>query len=86
MKNQKEQQYLQIKGEFIGLMASVENALSLLLVEYLQVHNYYEEFSKWFIEAPLPFSYKVELLKKMNNIILRDFLGLFLKLKRKVGK
>lgn len=73
MENQKEQRYLQMKGEFIGLMASLENALSLLLVEYLGVNSYYEEFSKWFVEAPLPFSYKVALLKKMeqDNVLLK---------------
>ena len=69
----KEQQFLQMKGEFIGLMASLENALSLLLVEYLRVSSYSEEFTQWFIEAPLPFSYKVALLKKMKqeNVILK---------------
>lgn len=69
----KEQQFLQMKGEFIGLMASLENALALLLVEYLRVSSYSEEFTQWFIEAPLPFSYKVALLKKMEqeNVILK---------------
>ncbi len=54
-------------------MASVENALSLLLVEYLRVNSYYEEFAEWFLEAPLPFSYKVILLKKMegNNVLIK---------------
>ncbi len=46
-------------------MASLENALSILLVEYLQVQNYSEEFNKWFQEAPIPFGYKIDLLKRM---------------------
>ncbi len=73
MKNQEERQYQQIKGEYIGRMASVEMALSLLLVEYLNVNSYYSEFSQWFIEAPLPFSYKVKLLKKMekDNVLIK---------------
>jgi len=72
MSNRQEQQYHQMKGEFIGLMASVENALSLLLVGYLNVSSYYDEFSQWFIEAPIPFNWKVDLLKKMegNNVLI----------------
>lgn len=67
MENKKEQQYQQMVGEYIGLMASLENALTILLLEYLGVQNYQEEFSSWFLEAPIPFSYKVSLLKKMEQ-------------------
>lgn len=72
MSQEQEQQYQQIVGEYIGLMASLENALTILLIEYLNVQDFREEFSKWFIEAPIPFSYKITLLKRMmkDNIIL----------------
>jgi len=57
----------QMRGEYIGLMAQLEHELTTLLVEYLGVENKQEEFQKWFIEAPIPFNYKVSLLKMMEG-------------------
>ncbi len=64
MNEERECQYIQMKGEYIGLMASLEYSLTSLIIEYLGVKNHREEFSKWFVEAPIPFNYKVNLLKR----------------------
>ena len=48
-------------------MASLEHLLTSLIVEYLGVQNHREEFSKWFIEVPIPFNHKVTLLKRMEG-------------------
>ncbi len=68
----KEQEHQQMIGEYIGLMASLENALTSLLLEILCVQNCREQFDKWFMEAAIPFSYKVVLLKEIwkDDVIL----------------
>ena len=68
MDQSEEQKYQQMRGEYIGLMAQLVHELTTLLVEYLGVENKQEEFQKWFIEAPIPFSYKVSLLKRMEGV------------------
>ncbi len=76
MEQKKAPKYQAMRGEYIGLMAQLEHELTTLLVEYLGVQNHKEEFEKWFIEAPLPFHYKVNLLKMMeeeNTIIKTNF-------------
>ena len=76
MDQNEEQKYQQMRGEYIGLMAQLEHELTTLLIEYLGVENHREEFEKWFIEAPIPFNYKVSLLQRMegeNTIIQTNF-------------
>ncbi len=76
MDQSEEQKYQQMRGEYIGLMAQLEHELTILLVEYLGVESNREEFQRWFVEAPIPFNYKVSLLKIMegeNPIIETNF-------------
>ena len=76
MDQNEEQKYQEMRGEYIGLMAQLEHELTMLLVEYLRVQNHREDFEKWFVQASIPFSYKVTLLKRMeveNTIIETNF-------------
>ena len=64
-----------MRGEYLSLMASLEYTMTFLLAEYLEVKNYRDEFHKWFVEAPIPFSYKLSLLKNMlkHNPMIEQF-------------
>ena len=75
MSQDNEQIYQQMRGEYLSLMASLEYTMTFLLAEYLKVKNHRDEFHKWFLEAPIPFNYKVSLLKKMlkENPIMEQF-------------
>ncbi|MFC1995764.1 hypothetical protein ACFLVM_02700 [Chloroflexota bacterium] len=75
MEDQQDQQYQQMRGEYIGLMASLEYTLSHFIVELLGIGSWSrrEEFEKWFVEAPIPFSYKSSLLQRLlkNDVIIK---------------
>lgn len=68
-------EYNRMRGEYLGLMASLEFNLTFLLVEWLDVENHREDFRKWFIEAPIPFRAKVVLYESVtkNNTMLDQF-------------
>ena len=73
MDDREEQQYNQMRGEYIGRMASLEYSLTQFIVEILSVGSKQEEFEKWLVEAPVPFSYKTSLLKRLlkNDVIIK---------------
>ena len=61
----KEQQYQQMRGEYIGRMASLEYTLTLFIVEILEIGRGQAEFENWLVEAPIPYSYKASLLQRL---------------------
>ena len=76
MDDKQEQEYQQMRGEYLSRMASLEYMLTQYLLELLEVQNYNDEFNKWFNEAPILLSNKVNLLKeimKENTIIEINF-------------
>ena len=58
MKDQQKQHHQQMRGEYVGRMASLEYILTLFIVEILRIGHRQKEFEKWLVEAPIPFSYK----------------------------
>ena len=60
-------EYNRMRGEYLGLMASLEFNLTFLLVEWLDIGSHREEFHNWFIEAPIPFRYKVRLFESFTQ-------------------
>ena len=56
-----------MRGEYLGLMASLEFNLTGLLVEWLDVGSHQEEFRRWFIEVPIPFRAKVRLYEAVTE-------------------
>ena len=78
MNQEQEQQYQQMRGEYLSLMASLEYYLTLLIHDELGFTNYHEAFYKWFIEAPIPFTSKISLFEQMykDNPILKKYRGL----------
>ena len=56
-----------MRGEFLGLMASMELNLTWLLAEWLDVGSHREEFRRWFIEAPIPFRAKLRLYEAVTE-------------------
>ena len=68
-----DQLYQQMRGEYIGRMASLEYTLTHFIVELLGIGKRQEEFEKWFVEAPIPFSYKASLLQRLlkNDVIIK---------------
>ena len=56
-----------MRGEYLGLVASIELNLTLLIAEWLDVENHREEFHRWFVEAPIPFRSKVLLYETMTK-------------------
>ena len=73
MGDQQDQLYQQMRGEYIGRMASLEYTLTHFTVELLGIGKRQEEFEKWFVEAPIPFSYKASLLQRLlkNDVIIK---------------
>ena len=69
MSEDKEQdrEYDRMRGEYLGLMASLELNLTLLLLEWLEVRGSREPFSRWFVEAPIPFRSKVRLYEAISQ-------------------
>ena len=59
-------EFNRMRGEYLGLMASVELNLTLLIAEWLDVESHREEFQRWFVEAPIPFRSKVLLYESMT--------------------
>ncbi len=64
---EEEQHFNRIRGEYIGLMASLEFNLTLLLAEWLDMESHRQEFQHWFVEAPIPFRSKVLLYEAMTS-------------------
>ena len=46
-------EYDRMRGQYLGLVASLEMNLTFLLAEWLEVGNHRTEFHKWFMEAPI---------------------------------
>jgi len=65
MKDENEPLFNQMRGEYLGTIASLELNLSLLIVECLNIGNHRDNFEKWFVETPIPYNYKAQLLKSM---------------------
>lgn len=63
----KKQKFDRMRGEYLGLVASLELNMTLLLVEWLDVGSRREEFQSWFVEAPIPFRSKVRLYEAMTE-------------------
>jgi hypothetical protein len=66
----------QLRGEYLGRMASLEYSVSGFLTECLEIGNHREEFRNWFIEAPIPFRYKAQLLESIlkDNYLITAYL------------
>lgn len=60
-------EYERMRGEYLGLMASLELNLTWLLAEWLDVGSHREEFRLWFIEAPIPFRAKIRLYQAVTK-------------------
>ena len=64
---EQKREFDRMRGEYLGLMASVELNLTLLIAEWLDVESHREEFHRWFVEAPIPFRSKVLLYEAMTS-------------------
>ena len=64
---EQKREFDRMRGEYLGLMASLELNLTLLLAEWLDVESHREEFQIWFVEAPIPFRSKVLLYESMTR-------------------
>ena len=75
MDNEQTGEYDRMRGEYLGLMASLEFNLTFLLVEWLDVSNHRDEFRQWFIEAPIPFRAKLRLYETLtkDSVMLEQF-------------
>ena len=60
-------EFERMRGEYVGLMASLEFNLTLLLAEWLDLESHREEFQVWFVEAPIPFRSKVLLYEAITK-------------------
>ena len=60
-------EYNRLRGEYLGLMASLELNLTWLLAEWLDVGRHHEEFRRWFIEAPIPLRAKLRLYEGLTK-------------------
>ena len=60
-------EYNRLRGEYLGLMASLELNLTWLLTEWLDVGRHHEEFRRWFIEAPIPLRAKLRLYEALTE-------------------
>ena len=65
MVQEQQELYEQMRGEYLSLVASVEHTMTCLLVEWLDVKDHRDEFSRWFIAAPIPFNYKLTLFDRI---------------------
>lgn len=66
MSQDQAREFDRMRGEYLGLMASLEFNLTWLLVEWLDVGSHHEEFRRWFMEAPIPFRAKVRLYEAVT--------------------
>ncbi|MXZ92200.1 MAG: hypothetical protein F4W95_15430 [Chloroflexi bacterium] len=68
-------EYNRMRGEYLGLMASLELNLTWLLTEWLDVGNHREEFRRWFSEAPIPLRSKLRLYEAVteNSLMTEQF-------------
>ncbi len=64
---EQKREFDRMRGEYLGLMASIELNLTLLIAEWLEVESHREEFQRWFVEAPIPFRSKVRLYEAMTS-------------------
>ena len=64
---EQKREFDRMRGEYLGLMASIELNLTLLTAEWLDVESHREEFQRWFVEAPIPFRSKVRLYEAMTS-------------------
>lgn len=64
---EQKQEFDRMRGEYLGLMASIELNLTLLIAEWLDVESHREEFQRWFVGAPIPFRSKVRLYEAMTS-------------------
>ena len=67
-------EYESMRGEYLSRMASIEFNLTFLLVEYVDVRDFRDEFLQWFMRAPIPFGSKVRLFEvfiKDNTMLLQ---------------
>ena len=60
-------EYNRMRGEYLGLMASLELNLTWLLTEWLDVGSHREAFGRWFIEAPIPLRAKLRLYEAVTE-------------------
>ena len=67
VRDEQEKEFHRMRGEYLGLMASIEFNLTLLLAEWLDVGSHREEFHSWFVEAPIPLRSKVHLFEAMTK-------------------
>ena len=67
VRDEQEKEFHRMRGEYLGLMASLEFNFTLLLAEWLDVGSHREEFHGWFVEAPIPFRSKVLLYEAMTR-------------------
>ena len=69
MEPNKEQawEFDRMRGEYLGLMASLEFNLTWLLVEWLDLGSHQEDFRRWFMETPIPFRAKVRLYEAVSE-------------------
>lgn len=68
-------EYNRMRGEYLGLMASLELNLTWLLAEWLDVENHREDFRRWFIEAPIPLRAKLRLYEAVteDSLMIKQF-------------
>ena len=67
MNQEQVREFDRMRGEYLGLMASLEFNVTWLLAEWLDVGSHQEEFRRWFIEAPIPFRAKVRLYEAVTE-------------------
>ena len=60
-------EYDRMRGAYLGLVASLEMHLTLLLAEWVEVGRHREEFHDWFMEAPIPFRSKIRLYEALTK-------------------
>ena len=56
-----------MRGEYLGLMASIELNLTFLLAEWLDIGRHRQEFQEWFVAASVPFRSKVRLYGSLTR-------------------
>ena len=75
MDQEEQQQYQQMRGEYLSLMASLEYNLTLLIHDELLFADHHAAFYSWIIDAPIPFTSKVSLFEQIykNGSTLKKF-------------
>ena len=64
---EKVREYDRMRGQYLGLVASLEMNLTFLLAEWLEVSKHWEEFHNWFMGAPIPFRSKIRLYEALTK-------------------